>query len=270
MLDVRGLIAGYRGTMVLQDIDLAVAPGELVAVVGPNGCGKTTLLRAITGIVPAASGSIVLDGADVASMPAAALARKVAVVAQGGTAPAGFSALEIVLMGRTPHLRLLQAESRRDLDIACAAMRRADCYELRARPVDELSGGERQRVLIARALAQQPLLLLLDEPTSHLDLQHQIETFSTVRSLCEQERLAVVAVVHDLTLAAMFADRVAVMRGGRIIADGTPHEVLRADIIEAVYGTRVRVLPHPDSGLPVVVPEAPVLAREQNSQDAAV
>jgi iron complex transport system ATP-binding protein len=159
-------------------------------------------------------------------------------------------------MGRTPHLRLLQSESRRDVDITRAAMERADCWELRDRPAHEMSGGERQRVLIARALAQEPELLLLDEPTSHLDVAHQVETFELVRGLCREQRLAAIAVVHDLTLAAMYADRLALMSDGRVVADGAPSDVLRAETIEEIYGVRVRVLPHPGTGRPVVVPDA--------------
>ena len=141
-------------------------------------------------------------------------------------------------------------------DITRDAMERSDCWELRDRPVDELSGGERQRVVIARALAQQPEVVLLDEPTSHLDIAHQVETFELVRSLCREERMAALAVVHDLTLAASFADRIAVMEGGRIAAEGEPGAVLRADLVARVYGVAVRVIEHPDTGRPIVVPDA--------------
>jgi iron complex transport system ATP-binding protein len=166
----------------------------------------------------------------------------------------------VALMGRTPHLRLLQSEGRHDIDVVRSAMERADCWELRDRPVEELSGGERQRVVIARALAQEPDLLLLDEPTSHLDVQHQVETFRLVAELCREQHLAVVAVVHDLTLAAMFADRVALMSDGRVIACGAPADVLQPHTIEAVYGIAVRVLAHPVTGRPIVVPEAAALS----------
>jgi iron complex transport system ATP-binding protein len=260
MLSVRGLHVSYGEHPVLRGVDLDAARGEVVAVLGPNGCGKTTLLRAITGGVAYSAGEIAIDGASVRGMSAGALAKRVAVVTQGAVLPEGFTALEVALMGRTPHLRLLQSEGRRDLQIVQAAMQRADCWQLRDRRVEELSGGERQRVVISRALAQEPELLLLDEPTSHLDLQHQVDTFRLLRELCTERRLTAVAVVHDLTLAAMFSDRMALLADGRIEATGAPADVLRAETIERVYGIAVRVLAHPDTGRPVVVPEAATAA----------
>jgi iron complex transport system ATP-binding protein len=255
MLSVRSLHAGYGAIAVLRGIDVDVERGELCALVGPNGCGKTTLIRVISGIVPPQTGTVLLDGVDLRGANAAATARRVAVVAQGAALPERFTAFEVVLMGRTPHLRLLQSESRHDVDIVRAAMERADCWQLHARPVEELSGGERQRVIIARALAQEPELLLLDEPTSHLDIQHQVEAFRLVLELCREQDLAALAVVHDLTLAAMFADRIAMLSRGTITAAGTPQAVLQPHVIEQVYGTAVRVLAHPTSGRPIVVPD---------------
>jgi len=261
MLSIRGLHAGYGPRAVLRGIDLEAAQGEIVAVIGPNGCGKTTLLRAAAGVLPF-RGQIDVDGVPVRGARPRDLARRVAVVTQGVALPQGFSAFQVALMGRTPHLRLLQSEGRRDLDVVRATMERADCWHLRDRPVDELSGGERQRVVIARALAQEPGLLLLDEPTSNLDVQHQVETFRLMADLCRRQRLAVVAVVHDLTLAAMFADRMALISDGRVVACGAPGDVLRPHIIETVYGIAVRVLAHPVTRRPVVVPEAAALADE--------
>jgi iron complex transport system ATP-binding protein len=255
MITIRGLEAGYAGRTVLRDVDLDAAPGELVALCGPNGCGKTTLLRVLTGVIRATAGSVLVAGRPVATMPAAALARTIAVVAQNAAVPPGFTAFEIAMMGRTPHLRLLQSESGRDVEIVRRAMMRTDTWALRERAVDELSGGERQRVLVARALAQEPRVLLLDEPTSHLDLQHQVEAFRLVRDLCSADGLAALAVVHDLTLAAAFADRVALLADGRIAAAGPPADVMQPGLLEHVYGVPVRVLSHPATGRPVVVPE---------------
>jgi iron-siderophore transport system ATP-binding protein len=262
MLEIRGLHAGYKHRAVLRGIDLRVERGELVAIAGPNGCGKTTMLRAISGVHAYDAGTLSIDGAPVREMNAAQVARRVAVVAQGASLPERFSAFEVALMGRTPHLRLLQSEGERDVKIVREAMQRADCWELRSRPVDELSGGERQRVIIARALAQQPDLLLLDEPTSHLDLAHQSDTFRLVLALCRERSpardagVAAIAVVHDLTLAAAYADRIALMHDGGIVADGAPGDVLTEDAIARVYGVRVRVMRHPRTGRPVVVPDA--------------
>jgi iron complex transport system ATP-binding protein len=256
MLTVRGLYAGYDGQLVLRGVDLAATRGELLAIIGPNGCGKTTLLRVVSGVLAFERGDVAIDGVDVHGIRPAAMARRIAVVAQGAGLPERFSAFEVTLMGRTPHLGLLQSESKRDIDVVRAAMQRADCWHLRSRPVEELSGGERQRVIIARALAQEPDLLLLDEPTSHLDIQHQVDTFRLTLELCREHRLAAVAVVHDLTLAAMFADRVALMADGAIVACGVPGDVLVPEIIERVYGLAVRVLEHPATGRPIVVPDA--------------
>ena len=156
----------------LDGVDLRAASGELVALLGPNGCGKTTLLRVVSGVLPYTGGQVELDGVEIRTARPEALARRIAVVAQDAALPARFTAFDLVMMGRTPHLRLLQWEGRRDVQITRGAMERTGCWDLRARMVDELSGGERQRVILARALAQQPDLLLLDEPTSHLDLRH--------------------------------------------------------------------------------------------------
>jgi iron complex transport system ATP-binding protein len=253
-LRIRGLDAGYPGRDVLSDVDLDVASGELVTLLGPNGCGKTTLLRAITGLLPR-RGSVAIGGVEAATLKQSEIARRVATVAQAAALPEGFTAFECVLLGRTPHLRLLQSEGPRDVAVVRAAMERTGCWELRARPATRLSGGERQRVVIARALAQEPDLLLLDEPTSHLDLQHQVETFRLVLDLCRRQDLAALAVVHDVTLAATFADRIALMSGGRIVAVGPPARVVREELLRRVFGIPVRVLAHPVTGRPIAVPE---------------
>jgi iron complex transport system ATP-binding protein len=254
MLEIGALHAGYGDRAVLRGIDLALDRGEMLALTGPNGCGKTTLLRCVTAVHRATSGSITIDGARLSAMKPAAIGRRIAVVSQTAVLPEGFTALDVALMGRTPHLRLLQSESRADLRVTRAAMERAACWELRDRRVEELSGGERQRVVIARALAQEPDLLLLDEPTSHLDVAHQAATFQLLNELRIERGLAMIAVVHDLTLAAAYAGRIAMMHDGRIIDDGSPGDVLREDTIARVYGVAVRVLRHPDTGQPVVVP----------------
>ena len=266
MLEISDLHAGYGEHAVLRGIDLRVDAGEVVALLGPNGCGKTTLLRIASGVHAASRGSVLLEERDVRAMPPAAVARRVAVVAQSAPLPEGFTSFEVALMGRTPHLRLLQSEGARDVSIVRAAMERTGCWELRRRYVQELSGGERQRVVIARALAQQPSLLLLDEPTSHLDIQHQVETFRLMLSLCRAQGIAVLAVLHDLTLAGAFADRLYLMDRGRIAAEGAPNDVLRADAIRRVYGIDVQVLPHPQTGRPVVVPD---IQREAIATEAA-
>lgn len=254
MLSVRQVHAGYPGRPVLRGVTLEVPPGELVALVGPNGSGKTTLLRAITRVTPLTSGRIFLGECDVARMSRRQIARVVAVVPQGHQLPDGFTAFQVALMGRTPLLGFLEDEGPAHLDATRRAMEAAGCADLADRPVETLSGGERQRVLLARALAQEPRLLLLDESTAHLDLAHVIASFDLVRRLCAEERLAALAVVHDLTLAAAYADRIAVLRDGRVVAEGDPASVVTERLVREVYGARSAVLRHPDTGRPAVAP----------------
>jgi len=254
-LAVRGLTAGYGRREVVRQVDLDVAAGEVVVLAGPNGCGKTTLLRTITHVVRPAAGVVLLDGADVGAMGTAERARHIAVVAQSASLPEGMRAFDVVLMGRTPHLRLFGAEGPADVAAVRDAMGRTDCWHLRARLVDELSGGERQRVVLARALAQAPRLLLLDEPTAHLDLTHQLETLSLVRRLAQSDGIAVLAVVHDLALAAAFSDRIALMASGALIAAGPPASVLTPELIRRAFGVAVRVVGDPMTGRPLVLPD---------------
>ncbi len=249
--------AGRRKIAALRDVSLALAEGELVGLVGPNGSGKTTLVRAITKAVTPAAGVVRVCGQDVSRLRQSFLARQVAVVPQDPSLPEGFSAFECVLMGRTPHLRLLQNEGQEDIAAAQRAMAATDTLELASRPVSELSGGERQRVAVARALAQETPVLLLDEPTAHLDIGHQVSVLELVRSLCREKGKAVLAVVHDLTLAGQYCDRLVMLSGGAVVAEGEPGDVLREELLSQVYEAAVTVLPHPQTGRPVVAPSAP-------------
>ncbi len=258
-IDVRDLTVAYstpRGPrVVLQDVGLELAAGEIVALVGPNGSGKTTLIRAITNVVRPRTGEIRVCGDLVSALSQRDLACRVAVVPQDPLLPEGFTALDSVLMGRTPHLRLLQNEGPRDFEAAEQAMEMTDTRELADRPVGELSGGERQRIVVARALAQETPVLLLDEPTAHLDIGHQAAVLGLMRSLCRKEGKAVLAVVHDLTLAALYCDRLVMLcAGGTVVAQGSAPDVLTRELLAAVYGAGVDVFPHPRSGLPVVAP----------------
>ena len=255
MLSVRDLWASYPARPVLRGVDLEVASGEVVALVGPNGCGKTTLMRAVTDVIRPERGEVRLAGEDARTLSTRERARRVAVVPQAATLPAGFSALEQVLLGRTPYIGLIASEGPGDLAAARRAMVATDCWSLAERPVEELSGGERQRVVLARALAQAPRVLLMDEPTSHLDLGHQVRAIRLAVRLGRELGLAVLAAMHDLTLASLFADRIALMQEGRISLDGPPEAVLRPEVIERVYGAPVVVLRHPKTGRPVVLPD---------------
>jgi iron complex transport system ATP-binding protein len=224
---------------VLHDLDLAVAPGEVVALLGPNGSGKTTLLRLLTGQLRPDAGVVMFDGRAVGDWARDALARRVAVLPQQLELPVGFRVAELVEMGRAPHARRLFGSTTDDEAAVHRALVDADALGLAGRYADELSGGERQRVLVAMALAQEPELLLMDEPTLHLDLAHQVALLAAIRRLRRQRGLTVVAVLHDLNLAAEFAPRVIVLSDGRIAADGAPDDVLTPALVERAFGVRV-------------------------------
>jgi iron complex transport system ATP-binding protein len=241
---------------VLDGASIEVAAGEIVGLVGPNGAGKSTLLRAISGLVPLEAGHIEIEGASRARLSMRGLARRVAVVQQLPEAPPSMRVGELVLLGRSPHLGLLEHEGEHDRAIAWSAMERAGCAMLADRALATLSGGQRRRAFIARALAQDTRTLLLDEPTSNLDPQAQGELFALLRTLAD-EGTAVLAVVHDLTLAAAYCDRVVLLADGRVVAAGVPADVLTASTVGRVYGPLVSVVTHPETGLPLVVPVTP-------------
>lgn len=254
VLEVEDLVAGYGDGDVIKGVSLTLNRGEVLGVVGPNGSGKSTLLRGLTRALPTRSGTVRIGHADLAALGPNDVARAMSVIPQAALLPDGFTALEVTLMGRTPYLRLLQSEGVEDLTVARRSMLQTDTLDLAERPVNELSGGERQRVIVARALTQQSPILLMDEPTIHLDIAHQIGLLDLVGELARNQSLSVIAVIHDLTLAAQYCDRLLLLQDGCVSAAGSVDEVLRAEIVEAVYGVRVRILEHPDTGRPVVLP----------------
>ena len=258
MLSVQGLRVSYGNRPVLRGVDLDVQRGEVVALIGPNGCGKTTLLRAITKLVPAQSGTVHIDGEPVEALPSREMARRVAVVSQGAQLPVGYTVREIALMGRTAHLGFLQQEGLLDLAKIDAALALVDAAHLADRLVDELSGGERQNAIIARALAQEAPLLLLDEPTANLDLGHQIGVATLMRRLASERGLAILAAIHDLTLAALYADRLVLMREGTVLASGRAADVLNPANISAAYGVNAMLAPIEGLDAPIVLPVDPV------------
>lgn len=257
MLRVQGLKVSYGAREVLAGVDLGVAAGEVVGLVGPNGSGKTTLLRAVTRVVPWRSGEVLLGGEPAGALGRQELARRVAVVPQNPFLPVGYTALEVVLMGRTAHLGFLEQEGPRDLEAARRALEAVDAGHLAGRRMDELSGGERQSVVLARALTQEAPVLLLDEPTANLDIGHQMAVFALVRRLAGETGLAVLAAIHDLTLAALYCDRLALLAGGRIAAAGPPSEVLTLENLWWAYRARVRLLEAPGLDKPIVLPVTP-------------
>jgi iron complex transport system ATP-binding protein len=260
--------AGSRHA-VLRGLDLQVARGELVVVLGPNGSGKTTLLRCLAGTLRPDAGSVALLGRRVDAWSRLELARRVAVLPQSMPLPDGFRVAELVEMGRTPHARSLFGATDADRLAVERALADADALELAERQAAELSGGERQRVLVAMALAQEPELLLLDEPTLHLDVAHQVALLGTVTRLRRRRALTVLAVVHDLNLAAAFAPRVVLLGDGRVVGDGPPHEILRADLVRGLFGVALDEAVTAD-GARFLVPRASAAANEPFSASEGI
>ncbi len=251
MLVIEHISASYHQHTVLRDVSLSARAGEIVGVIGPNGAGKSSLLRVVSGTRAPVSGTVRLDGVDLACVGVAARAQKIAVVPQSARLPEAFTAGEIVLMGRTPHLPFFGAERARDYQIVHAAMRRTATLSLAERLVGELSGGEQQRVLIARALAQEPQVLLLDEATAHLDLKHQMAIWELVRQLA-RAGLIVIAALHDVNLAAQYADRLALLREGELLVCAEPVRVLTREWLRRAYDVAAIVSAHPLYRTPMV------------------
>ena len=253
LLAVTDLDVRIGDKTLVDGVDLSVDRGQVVGLVGPNGAGKTTLLRAISGVQSTARGDIRIEGQLASALERRDLARRLAVVQQLPEAPSGMRTSELVLLGRHPHLGWFERESSRDAQIAREAMARAGCLELATREVGTLSGGERRRAFIARGLAQQPELLLLDEPTANLDAGAQAEICELLRVLAS-DGTGVLVVLHDLTLAASTCDRVVLLADGRVVDAGAPGEVITSELVARMYGRGVTVLRHPEDGRPIVVP----------------
>jgi iron complex transport system ATP-binding protein len=240
----------YSDSWVLQDFCLEVRPGEILGIIGPNGSGKTSLLKLMTGLLHPEAGCLRLDGQDLANLDARALARRAAVVPQENHVLFPFTVTEIVLMGRFVHLNGWGWNSHVDLRIAKNAIQVMDLEPVVDRTFQQLSGGERQRTIIARALAQQTPILLLDEPTAFLDIKHQLEIYATLSRLNQDRRVTIVVVSHDLNLASQYCDRLLLLHEGRAFCTGTPAEVLTVEHLEIVYGCAVLIDKHPETGMP--------------------
>jgi len=266
-LQARNLSFAYFHQPVLREVSLTLRLGERVGLIGPNGSGKTTLLRLLSGVLPPSQGEVSLDGLALRRLSRQEIARRIAVVPQELLVPFAFTVQEMVAMGRLPHAArgwkaLLRGENKDDRRAVEAALLATGTVDLADRLFNELSGGERQRVMIALALAQEPEVLLLDEPTVHLDLAHQVEVLELIARLNVEHGLTVLAVLHDLNLAALYFPRLVLLERGQIVGEGEPAQVLSEETIARVFGAAVRVVPHPTADRPhiIVLPSGPAKA----------
>jgi iron complex transport system ATP-binding protein len=247
---------GYQRRRIIEALTLDVRPGEILGLVGPNGCGKSTVIKGISRVLLPYQGKILLNGRDISKIARMELARLLGVVPQIPLLPGGFTAFEIVLMGRNPHLGLLQYEGKADMAIAWEAMERTSTRHLARRRINQLSGGEIQSIVIARVIAQKTEAVLMDEPTANLDIGRQVEILDLVKGLCRKNGLTVVIALHDLNLAAQYCDRLILIDKGRVYCQGKPEEVITTENIVRVYGSGNYIFSHPLNGLPVVLPVA--------------
>jgi len=253
-LNVIDLKSGYSNNLVLKDISFSVKKGEFIGIIGPNGAGKTTLLKTLSHIIKPLSGKVLLKGKDIHLLSSLLLARQCAMVGQDLLSLFSFTVEEIVLMGRNPYLGLFKQERKEDVEIVNMALKRTDMSMLKDRPIDELSAGERQRALIAKALVQQPQLLLLDEPTAHLDIGYQTDILDLIRLLNRDTELTVICVLHDLNLASQYCDKLLLLDKGKIAGFGSPAEILQYDILEQTFNARCLVDKNILQGKPIVIP----------------
>ncbi len=253
-LRAEGVRLAYDDYVVVDRLDLSIPDGEITVIVGPNACGKSTLLRALARLLKPSEGQVVLDGSAIHSVPTKEVARRLGLLPQTPIAPEGILVVDLVARGRTPHQKLFQQWSKADEQAVREALEATNTLDLADRPVDELSGGQRQRVWIAMALAQDTDLLLLDEPTTYLDITHQIEVLDLVHRLNVERQRTIVVVLHDLNLACRYAHHVVAMRDGSIVTAGPPSEVIDARSVHDVFGLHCDVIPDPISGTPLVVP----------------
>jgi iron complex transport system ATP-binding protein len=255
----------YGSTKILEDIDFVVKSGEFLGILGPNGSGKTTLLKSISRILEPKKGAILIDSSNIYDMKTVDVAKQLAVVPQTTPVTFDFTALEVVLMGRNPHMARFQMEGKTDLEIAKNSMQLTHTWDFADRPVTELSGGERQRVIIARALTQEPQILLLDEPTTHLDIGNQLEIMDLIKQLCKTKKLLIVAVFHDFNLAARYCDSVILLKDGKIVAVGKSEDTLTSENVKKVFCVDTLVKKHPITGYLHVIPMPKPLNQQQKS-----
>ncbi|MFE6773057.1 ABC transporter ATP-binding protein [Streptomyces fimicarius] len=252
-LAARGITVGYGGRPVIDELDVAIPPGVVTTIIGPNGCGKSTLLRTLTRLLKPAGGTVVLDGEDIGRLRTRDVAKKLGLLPQAPVAPEGLTVADLVARGRHPHQSWLRQWSSDDADVVRRALAMTGVADLAERPVDSLSGGQRQRVWISMTLAQGTDLLLLDEPTTYLDLAHAIDVLDLVDDLHESG-CTVVMVLHDLNLATRYSDNLVVMRDGAILAQGHPRDVITAELLYEAFGLQAKVIEDPVGDRPLIVP----------------
>jgi len=255
-LGARDLSLGYGATPIVEGLTVDVAPGAVTAIVGPNACGKSTLLRGLARLMSPAAGQVILDGSDISRLRTKDVAKRLGLLPQSSIAPEGITVADLVTRGRFPHQTMLRQFSRADQQAVADAMAATGVTAIAGRPVDQLSGGQRQRVWIAMVLAQQTPLILLDEPTTFLDIAHQIELLDLFADLNAEQGCTIVAVLHDLNHACRFADEIIAMKAGAIVAQGNPADVITATLVEEVYGLECQVIDDPETGTPLVIPRA--------------
>ncbi|MGK9201253.1 cobalamin/Fe(3+)-siderophore ABC transporter ATP-binding protein [Ensifer sp. MMN_5] len=254
LLVASGLTAGYDNTEILHALDLTIPPGKITVIVGANACGKSTFLRTLSRLIAPSKGQVLLDGKSIHRTPSRELARTLGLLPQSPIAPEGITVADLVSRGRHPHQSLFSRWTRQDDEAVDRALEATKTFDLAERPIDELSGGQRQRVWIAMALAQQTEILLLDEPTTFLDINHQIEVLDLLTDLNSTRGTTVVMVLHDLNLAARYADHLVAIADGRVHISGTPEEVLTEETVRHVFGLDSRVISDPTSGRPIMLP----------------
>lgn len=253
-LSAEGLTLAYGDRTIVDELDLELPAGRITAIVGANGCGKSTLLRALARLLPPKAGRVILDGKALHERPSKEVARILGLLPQSPIAPEGIAVADLVGRGRHPHQRALARWSARDYEVVAEALAATGTSDLADRSIDELSGGQRQRVWIAMALAQETDILLLDEPTTFLDVAHQVEVLDLLTDLNRDRGTTTVMVLHDMNMAARYADHLVALREGRVVAAGDPNEVMTSELIADVFGLDALVVPDPVSGTPLVLP----------------